>query len=292
MVKSCNIGHSMIRKLGLLLVATLVLGVAVWIYQARHPTQRAILVSKLDQVVRVTHEPIVDCASLAAQKPFVILALGQSNAANQGELVRTSSAPILLLADNKCALANDPLPGSTGRGASIWSRLPNYLLVAGLSQPLVLSVMGIDGTSISDWTDDQSPLRQRLTDRINSMKAQELMPTLILWQQGEADARSGTSNQAYEVGLDKLAVIVAQAGSDAPIVLAYSTFFCRFEVNDEIRKAISSKFAQNGRFKVGPDTDMLKDASFRFNGCHFSASGLNYAAQLWAKSIADLSQVR
>jgi hypothetical protein len=276
----------MIRKVCLTLLAAILLCLAVWIYYLRYPTQRSILLTKLDQVVRVTNEPILDCTHLAARRPLVILALGQSNAANHGQLVSKGNAPVALIADNKCVSGTDPLPGSTGHGASIWARLPSHLSGSHPHRPLVLSVMGIDATSIAEWTDDESPLRQQLVERIKSMKALGLLPTLILWQQGEADARKGTNSQAYGAGLDKLAAILAQAGSDAPIVMAYSTYFCRSAPSNEIRQAIYAKATESRRFKVGPDTDTLKDADLRFNGCHFSDKGLHQAAQLWAAAVS------
>jgi hypothetical protein len=221
----------------------------------------------------------------------VILALGQSNAANHGEKANAADVPVLLIADNKCILAANPLPGSTGSGGSIWYRLPHYWLTLGRQRPLVLSVMGIDATSIADWTEDKSPLRQHLTDRVKSMKTLGLLPQFILWQQGEADARLGTTSEAYIAGLSKLAIALSQAGSDAPIVMAYSTV-CHSAPNAGIRAAINSKVAQNSRFKIGPDTDTMIDMSSRFDGCHFSAKGLDHAAQLWAAVIAQLESNR
>jgi hypothetical protein len=274
----------MIRKIGLGLLAALLAGSALWVNPTRHAVKRSNQLAKLDQIVRVTSEPVVDCTQIAAQHPFVILALGQSNAANHGERANRTNMPVALIADGKCIMATDPLPGSTGNGGSIWSRLPNYLSAPNLQRPLVLSVMGVDATSIADWTSDQSPLRKRLTDRIKLMKALGLLPQVILWQQGEADAGLGTTSEAYGNSLNKLADALTQAGSDAPIVMALSTV-CRSAPNFEIRVEIAAKAAHHSRFKVGPDTDILNDAGSRFDGCHFSAAGLDQAAKLWAAEL-------
>jgi len=274
----------MIRKIGFALLAVLVVGATFWILHTRQAVKQTALSAKLDQVVSVTHEPVLDCAQIAAQRPFVILALGQSNAGNHGEPTSPSHAPVMLFADGKCIMGTDPLPGSTGSGGSIWSRLPHNLLTTDLHRPVVLSVMGIDATLVADWTSDQSPLRQRLTDRVKSMKALGLLPQVILWQQGEADSRMGTTGEAYKVGLDRLAAALTQAGSDAPIVTAYSTV-CHSTPAANIRTAITAQSTQKSRFKVGPDTDSLNDATMRFDKCHFSAHGLDHAAALWAKAL-------
>ena len=281
----------MIRKASLGLLASLVMGSVLWVDGMRNTIKSSPLLDKLDQIVGVSREPVVDCAQIAAQRPLVILVLGQSNAGNHGERTNRTDIPVALIAGNKCIIATEPLAGSTSAGGSIWSRLPRYLLTTELQRPLVLSVMGIDATSIADWTGDKSPLRQRLTDHIKSMKALGMLPKVILWQHGEADARLGTTSEAYGAGLDKLAKALDQAGSDAPIVMAYSTI-CRSAPAISIRTAISTKAAHSGRFKVGPDTDTLNDAGSRMDGCHFSALGLDQAAKMWATTIAHLEPNR
>lgn len=265
----------MIRKISCALLAVLLLGAALWLQLRHQAVKQTALLAKLDQIVKVTREPILDCAEIAAKNPLVILALGQSNAANHGERTKTPQTPVTLIADGKCVMATDPLPGSTGRGGSIWSRLKG---------PLLISVMGIDATSISEWTAEQSPLRQRLATHIATMKTLGLTPKVILWQQGEADAQLGTTAAAYAAELQKLADTLAQAGTDAPIIMALSTV-CRSNANHAIRTAIITQATHNKRFKVGPDTDTLNKDLLRADGCHFSASGLDQAAQLWVTEL-------
>lgn len=154
---------------------------------------KAALEAKLGQVARLGGEQRVSCASIAAQRPVVVLAIGQSNAANHGVLARGAAQPVVLMAEGQCVLAVDPLPGGTGRGASTWQRLPQYFSRLEPQRPLVLAVMGVDATSIEDWVGENSPLGARLENQVKSMRALDLMPHLILWQQGEADARLGTT---------------------------------------------------------------------------------------------------
>lgn len=244
------------------------------------------LEAKLAQIARVGGERRVSCASIAAQRPVVVLAIGQSNAANHGVLARGAAQPVVLVAEGQCILAVDPLPGGTGRGASIWQRLPQYFARLEPHRPLVLAVMGVDATSIEDWVGQKSPLGARLESQVKSMQALDLLPNVILWQQGEADARLGTAASAYGTGLGKLAKILDQAGSSAPIVMARSTV-CRSSPYAPVRYAIEAKAAGNPRFWLGPDTDTLLGADLRPDGCHFSALGLDRASQLWADRIAQ-----
>ena len=100
------------------------------------------LEAKLGQIARVGAEQRVSCASIAAQRPLVVLVIGQSNAANHGVLAQGAAQPVVLVAEGQCILAVDPLPGGTGRGASIWQRLPQYFSRLEPDKPLVLAVMG------------------------------------------------------------------------------------------------------------------------------------------------------
>jgi hypothetical protein len=245
------------------------------------------LAIKLEKIIRVDAEVIISCEKLAAQKPIVILALGQSNAANHGARGIDADVPVALIADGKCVMAVDPLPGGTGVGGSIWYRLPRHFVKLEPRQPIVMSVLAVDATSIAEWTNDKSLLRERLSQQLKSMQALGLAPKFVLWQQGEADAIIGTSQLDYSAGLDKLAGILDQEKVNAPIVVALSTV-CRTEPNPMIRAAIEEKVAANRRFQLGPDTDYDIHEGLRSKKCHFSSEGLDHAAQLWASTIASL----
>jgi hypothetical protein len=244
---------------------------------------------KLDKIVRVDTETVVSCETLAAQKPLVILALGQSNAGNHGARAVDTDVPVALIADGKCVMAVDPLPGATGLGGSIWYRLPRYFAKLEPRRPVVMSVLSVEATTIAEWTDEKSLLRERLSKQLKSMQSIGLAPKLVLWQQGEADAIVGTAQADYSAGLDKLVGILDQEKINAPIVLALSTV-CRIEPNERIRTAIEEKIARNPRFKLGPDTDYAIHEGLRSKNCHFSAEGVDRAAQLWASTIASLSK--
>jgi hypothetical protein len=162
--------------------------------------------------------------------------------------------------------------------------LPDALARSGVAQPIALSVLAVEGTSIGDWTDADSPLRQRLEAQVASMRRLGLAPAFVLWQQGEADALAGRDTAAYANGLTNLLASLDRAGSDAPVLLARSTI-CRTPASVAVRAAIESTANGNRRFLLGPDTDALKDAVFRDKGCHFSSDGLSAAASLWAERI-------
>lgn len=249
------------------------------------------LAIKLEKIIRVDAEAIISCEKLAAQKPIVILALGQFNAANHGARGIDADVPVAMIADGKCVMAVDPLPGGTGAGGSIWYRLPRHFAKLETRRPVVLSVLAVEATSIAEWTNQESILRQRLSLQLKSMQAVGLPPSFVLWQQGEADAIVETSQADYSAGLDKLAGMLDQEKIQAHIVLALSTV-CRSEPNLAIRAAIEEKVASNPRFKLGPDTDYDIHEGLRSKKCRFSSEGLDRAAQLWASTLATLASQR
>jgi hypothetical protein len=248
----------------------------------------------------------VACAAVRAGQPLILLVLGQSNAANHGERPgaagpSATAATITTVTSDasgqaRCHRSRDPLPGGTGGGDSVWSRLPAALLRAGVTRPLVVGLLGVDASSIEDWTEPGSPLPPRLRTLAQQMRAAGLAPQWVLWQHGESNARAGTRSQVYAQRLQMLGTQLAQAGVDAPLVLAQSTV-CGSAPSSAIRLAVQAVVQQaaaaspppaSARFLTGPDTDALSDALYRRDGCHFSQVGLNAAAAQWAQVLATL----
>ncbi|MBL8395356.1 MAG: hypothetical protein JNK99_11525 [Candidatus Accumulibacter sp.] len=246
--------------------------------------QAANLAARLEQITRVGSEAALPCAAIAAERPLVLLALGQSNAANHGSPADPDSEAITLISEGKCIRAVDPLPGATGTGGSIWRRLPEAMRQSGNKRPIVISVLAVDASSIDEWTRQNSALRQRLVTHLAALRALGLPPAYVLWQQGEADARQGISSSDYARHLDLLATTIDQAGIGAPIILARSTI-CRSDPYAAVRGAVEAKVATDRRFRLGPDTDTLAGDRFRHEGCHLSVAGLASAALMWASTI-------
>jgi len=273
------------RTLSCALLAVAVMAAAALYQWVAHHPHGAPLNARLAQIVAPGKHAQIPCAELAATRPLVLLALGQSNAGNHGAPSARAAAPVTLIAEGKCLTAADPLPGATGTGGSIWQRLPALLSAPLDARPVVLSVLAVDATSIADWTEAQSPLRERLAAQVAAMHRLGLAPALVLWQQGEADARDGTSEADYAAGLGRLAAALSEAGTNAPIVLARSTI-CQSAPNSAIRNAIEASVANDRRFRLGPDTDTLSSDAFR-TGCHLTADGLDSAAKMWAATISS-----
>lgn len=258
----------------------------------RQAQAHELLVERTAQRAHAADGSLIDCAALARGRPLAILVLGQSNAGNHGSpdpRARQGVQVIDATGAGSCHFQTDPLPGATGRGGSIWGHLPAALAAQGVSRPLVFAVLAVDATSISDWTGSGSPLPGLLDETLRKMAALGMPADLVLWQQGESDARLQTAASVYMSGLNKLAAQIGANGRDVPLVLAKSTV-CRSAPSAEIRDAVDQTVAADSRFQRGPDTDSLASDIYRSDGCHFSALGLQQAALLWAGSIAGLTR--
>lgn len=256
---------------------------AAWWGYRQHQDDFA-LKARLAMTVAPRSSDFVDCASFTDQKPLVLLALGQSNAGNHGSLSASADAPVLMMIGTHCLVANDPLPGATGSGGSIWRHLPTMLGNELAGRKVVLSVLAVDATSMNDWIRPGSAIGKRLADQIVALRRQGLSPDFLLWQHGEADARNGTSASHYLDGLEKLALLSEKAGTPAPLLLAHSTV-CRSDPSKTIRAAIDSATKMNIRFVAGPDTDLLLGDTYRHDGCHLNSAGQRAAARDWAAAL-------
>jgi hypothetical protein len=240
--------------------------------------------ARMYRVQKLVPSQFLNCHELARHRPIVLVAIGQSNAANHGQIRAIVNEPVTVFADGNCGLARDPLPGGTGEGGSIWSALPTKLKLAGVERPVLLVVVAVDATSIFEWAEEGSELRAKLLRELAALKTFGLTPDWLLWQQGESDSKLGTPPEMYRERLRALARSLEASGVHAPWLLALSTV-CNSGSSTPLRDSIRELAKADARFRLGPDTDSLVGPEFRADGCHFSAHGLDTAAQLWSETL-------
>ena len=243
----------------------------------------------------------VDCPD----KAFVILALGQSNAANHlgSREVSRDGAPTFVSFRGRCAPLNDPVPGATGSLGSLWPTLASKVSrQSGL--PVVVIARAVGGSSTRDWSEDVRRIRSRALRSVEAAIAVKLSPDAIIWIQGESDALA-TSAETYEEQLRQVvasvdaAIGAAQArtgqGPKMPKWIISLTSRCR-ELNplgsEAIREAQRRVATTMANAQVGPDTDALGD-EFRRDGCHFNDAGravlTDQLAAILARKIASVN---
>lgn len=234
-------------------------------------------VTALDKIVIPASTP-EDCSVKDAPKPLVLLVLGQSNAGNHGESDMGQHTAIKVFYQGVCYEVGDPIPGATGEGGSIWSRLAVNINNRIAPRQVVLAPLAIESTTIAEWA-EPGPLRDRLDSLIENLRIAGLMPNAVLWQQGEADTRLGTTREAYRKHFSSLVNRLREAGVSSPIFVARSTY-CRGNGHGIIARTQMALPAEIPGVFAGPDMDNLAKYP-RSDGCHLALEGLNAAAQTW-----------
>ena len=273
---------------GLAAVAVATLGwVGWWQHQVKVDRVLTDRMAKSLQRPSVTPNP---CHRQEAQS-LLLLVLGQSNAGNRGGEreadVPSSRLKVAVLSPVGYVKQGDPLPNATGQYHSIWTRIAPELALGGFEREIVLALLAIDSTTIDDWTRASSPVRGELAKLLRTVSDQNLRPGLVLWQQGESDARTGTSSQDYIKRFEKLRQQIRDAGVDAPWMLARSTR-CRNNSGAAIWAAQNALVRTYADLHIGPDLDKLAGPMLRIADCHFTDRGLTAAAEAWASSMLPL----
>jgi hypothetical protein len=209
----------------------------------------------------------------------VIFTFGQSLAANSGHVKYQPKFNVINfnLHDGKCYKAMDPLLGPNGNGGSIWSRLGDMLIASGHFNKILFVPIALGSTSIVDWA-PMGQHHQRLTETIKMISVQKIKMTHALWVQGSADK---TMSQAeYENAFRKISAIIPVS-----IHVSISTLCSNTGIP-------SVKLAQQNiqtwkNAKPGPNLDQINLVAERPDGCHFSDTGANRAAELWHQSLTN-----
>jgi hypothetical protein len=147
----------------------------------------------------------------------------------------------------------------------------------------VIALLAVDASSLQEWTAERGPLAARLDHTLAQLRTARLQPDWVLWQQGESDARAGTSGADYAAALLQLRARLFAAGVTAPLMVARSTH-CKGADGTAVRGAIGHVTALRADVLEGPDTDRLLGQN-RLADCHFTQPGLDAAAALWAADI-------
>ena len=220
------------------------------------------------------------CHAASGNSRRLIVVLGQSNAASHAEPGPTD--PVTIYRNGACWQVSDPLPGTTGDGASVWSRVAQLARADVPSIDLVLAPLAVQSTQISDWTGTgelNRALRQHLED-LRQGALQNLPVTAVVWQQGEADAQLGTDAAVYRDQLLALRRLLDQYGIAAPMLVGKSTY-CGDRASAPLQRAVDAAVALVPGLQAGANTDVLGDGYRDVGRCHFNVRGRSAAAQLW-----------
>lgn len=222
----------------------------------------------------------VACADLVDGRTAVWLTLGQSNAANEGDLAYETGAGVynLNFLDGQCYVAQDPLLGATGTGGSVWTRTADRLIAAGAVDRVVIIAIAVGGSSIRRWAPG-GDLAGRIGQASAAVAAAGLRVTAVLWHQGESDV--GMDPAEYADWFGKVLAEIRAQGIGAPMYVAQASL-CKNHGSPKLRATQRALAARYPGVRAGPDTDTLDRFEWRRDLCHFTAAGLAEHARLWA----------
>ena len=239
----------------------------------------------IDQANRVGRE--------VAYRPdtAVILTFGQSNAANAGagRYVARHRVHAFNIFDMHYYKAVDPLPGATNDGGSVWGRLGDKLVEAGVFQSVLFVPIAVGGSYIKDWSPPDGYCYRRLLLALTRLKRAGINIDMLCWHQGEADAnRVMTTAEEYTGRFRRLLAQIRRVGVEAPVYVAVASHCANgphpFRNHEQVRLAQRLLVSPNDGLLPGPDTDQFT-GDFREDGCHFSEKGLDAVAQAWLECI-------
>jgi len=217
----------------------------------------------------------VDCPEDA----FVILAMGQSQAANTNSAItpRSENRRVFNYYKGDCYRLEDPVLGGSGVEGSIWVDLAEELQPV-VGQPVVVALRAKSGTSIERWLDPASGFLTSAQREAASLAAAGLAVDLTIWFQGEENARLNTSAKAYRAALNELMASITppgKSGGAGPSWLLIDTSVCRRapEKYHPLTEARRQAAAQHSNVFVGPDTDRLDLRYRKTDQCHFNWLG-------------------
>lgn len=222
----------------------------------------------------------------ASDRTAVIVVHGQSNAANYGATRHAAQEAVDNFdpASGQCFAAVDPLLGTDGYGGNFATRLGDIVIQSGRYDRVIIVPLARGGASIAYLSHQGAGL---IADGIAKLEGAGLMPTHILFQQGEADATSTTTTEEYVSLLRRLVTQFRSAGVHAPFYLSRGAR-CDYLKPHNIAAVRAGQLAaidETLKIFPGPDTDTIGSEGRVHDGCHMNEAGTLANAALWAAYI-------
>ena len=232
-------------------------------------------------------------------RELVLLTFGQSLSANHGEAPYAPRGDVVNFNMNDwlCYAATDPLLGATFGGdnhtGSVWGYLCDGLLETKRWDRCIVAPIAQGQTSMKDRAPGGGQYHL-IRAPVARMRASDLVPTAMLYGQGEQDAGSNADPAAYQKNFNAMVASIRRY-SRAPILIAVETTCNMIAVDANVAAAIRAaqqriEQAQRGLVNpasgvfAGPDLDRIGPDG-RWDGCHLNVAGLKSAASAWQQSL-------
>jgi glycosyltransferase domain-containing protein len=211
-----------------------------------------------------------------------VLAMGQSNIANHG-LSPSKSTFGSVNVDGASVPLEDPIPGGSGTGGSIWPRVGEKIAIQRMFSAFQLSLVAKGGTSIAEWLEDAHSadgLKLTLARLANATPK----VNCIVWHQGEKDNLLHTPPDEYFSSFSKFHNIVSQFLPGVTWIICRASFRMG-KINHKIVAAQNRIVAEIPNCIAGPNTDVL-GREYRVDDTHWNNEGLSVFADLLVERLS------
>lgn len=241
----------------------------------------------------------LNCSNFLGARSAVLILAGQSNAASFGSGAHHSDLPHGVIGnlnhhDGECYDAAPPLLGADtwpSGGDSPWIRVAGLLIRNGYTDRVLLAPIAVGGSPIAWWASASALPRARcgaqFARALGALRARGLARSpLVLWHQGEADhGRALSYTDAFLRMRDNVEALMG--GGNVSWVVAQASRCGAQRSDPALLRAQGALSGLDGVF-AGPNTDLV-GASLRYDGCHFSAAGLDAVASAWFERLRALA---
>jgi hypothetical protein len=211
-----------------------------------------------------------------------ILVLGQSNVSSHGRPRAMSDFGRVFHAGKFLPL-RDPVPGGSGDGGSVWTRLAPLMRDAKVTSDLVVTVRAQGGTSVADWSENGKCFRALMSD-IPQIQGCGVPVTHVVYHQGERDNFLRTDADSYVQRFMLLHRAIADQFPQAEWIVCRASYRMG-KTSDAVRQAQSTIIDGLPNCRAGCDTDQF-GRDYRYDDTHFNEAGLSAFAAGLLKSFS------
>ena len=230
-------------------------------------------------------EVIARPEGLDDESTFCILVLGQSNAANHGWPRARAGKDCYALSAEGWHPAVDPLPGASGEGGSVWTRLAPLMMRDGRTEKVVFACVAQGSSRVVDWLEGGRH-EPRIRQILQVLRREELKVDLVIWHQGETESWDDDSDgELYAEQLKGLFRNLRAQGVMSPIMVCQTSVDPDEVVNAAIRDAQKQVAQSMDGVILGPDTDLLGLDHRKEDRVHWNQQGMEAFSQMLMRSM-------
>ena len=211
----------------------------------------------------------------------VFLCYGQSNAGNFGSLNPQPTENVYQLCEGEIHPFHVPSCGTGGRGGNPWGQVGSSLVEWGKFDAVTFANASVGGANMRDLASetylDYLILQHKHLERIFGHVDG------ILLMQGESDYGNSIG---YVEAFNNMLKRLGKYDVKTPIFLS-QTSICKRPHPDTLLVQSQMQLAQiHEQVLLGPNTDNINFSGARYDYCHFSRTGLDSLAGVWAHIIS------